>query len=265
MPKLLINGVNYHYRQWGDGAPLVALHGFTGAGTNWADLAAMLPTQTIIAPDIIGHGQTDAPDDPARYRIENAAADIIELSNQLNLKRFALLGYSMGARLALYIALTYPEKMERLIPESGSPGLATEAERVQRRAQDEALADRIEREGIPAFVDYWENLPLFAPQKRLPPDAQAKIRVGRLQNRAVGLANSLRGMGTGAQPSLWDALPKLTIPTQIVTGALDLKFDQIGRAMAEEMPNSQQVVITDAGHTPHVEQLGRFVEAISIR
>lgn len=261
MPKLSINGLNYHYHQWGNGAPLVMLHGFTGSGANWSHIAEALDYHTI-APDIIGHGLTDAPSDPARYHIEQTAADIVGLIEQLELKRVRLLGYSMGGRLALYIALNYPKKVERLILESCSPGLASEAERAQRRTQDETLAERIEREGIRAFVTLWENLPLFETRKRLSPDIQAQVRERRLQNRVVGLANSLRGIGTGVQPSLWDTLPRLRIPVTLVTGALDQKYDQIARAMAEKIPHVRHVVIPDAGHTTHLEQPEKFIEAL---
>jgi 2-succinyl-6-hydroxy-2,4-cyclohexadiene-1-carboxylate synthase len=260
-----IDGVNYHIHTWGTdapGQPLLCLHGFTGSGADWSQLADALPGQHVIAPDLIGHGRTDTPDDPARVAMDRAAADLITLMERLGAGRFNLLGYSMGARLALYLAVHHPDKISRLVMESGSPGLASEPERAARRAQDAALADRIEREGIPAFVDYWGNLPLFASQKCLPPDVQARVRAGRLFNRAMGLANSLRGMGTGAQPSLWDALPKLNVPTLLITGALDVKFEQIARSMAAIIPDVRHISMPDVGHTPHLEQSHLFVETV---
>jgi 2-succinyl-6-hydroxy-2,4-cyclohexadiene-1-carboxylate synthase len=263
MPNLSLNDLNYHYHRWGQGAPFLMLHGFTGSGATWAQLAEMVSGYTVIAPDLIGHGQTDAPNNPARYSIEQSAADLIELIAQLGLGKVRLLGYSMGARLALYTALHYPAQVEGLIMESGSPGLATEAERAQRRAQDETLAQRIEHEGVAAFVNHWENLPLFETQKRLPPEVQAAVRAGRLQNRAVGLAHSLRGMGTGAQPALWEELPQLNVPTTLITGVLDQKYDAIARAMVAALPAARHIVIPDAGHTPHLEQPGQFIHAIS--
>ena len=101
-----------------------------------------------------------------------------------------------------YVAVHYPQLVRSLVLESASPGLATAAERQLRRAADEALAERIERDGIPAFVSAWEQLPLFAGLAWLPAEERAALRAQRLANNATGLANSLRGMGTGAQPSL---------------------------------------------------------------
>ncbi|MFN8530491.1 MAG: 2-succinyl-6-hydroxy-2,4-cyclohexadiene-1-carboxylate synthase [Anaerolineae bacterium] len=217
--QVSVNGVSYHLL---DNAqvdrPLVLLHGFTGSTDTWSDQMARfaasqyaMRSQRIMAIDLLGHGKTESPDDPARYAIEAAAADLIALFDHLKYPEVDLLGYSMGGRLALFTALTYPDRIARLLLESASPGIADAAERTERLRADQALADRIEREGLPAFVDYWENLPLFAAQKRLPAEVQAQVRAGRLANNPKGLANSLRGMGTGAQPSLWENLSALAL------------------------------------------------------
>src|SRR5205085_1446641 len=122
-----------------------------------------------------------------------------------------LLGYSMGGRMALYTALG--ASFRGLILESASPGLATEEERAERRASDEALAARIERDGIESFVDEWERQPLFASQSALPDETHQALRLERVRNTPLGLANSLRGAGSGTQPSLHDALSSLATPT----------------------------------------------------
>ncbi len=248
MGHIEINGVNYAVAWHGAGDPLVLLHGFTGSAAHWRALdfgAAQL------APDLLGHGDTDAPGSPARYGIAQAAADLIAIFDHYGLQRVALLGYSMGGRLALYTALHHPARIAALILESASPGLATEEARLARVADDEALAARILAEGIPAFVQHWENLPLFASQSGA---AKAALRPARLGQRARGLANSLRGMGTGAQPSLWGDLPRLLLPVLLITGALDEKFTAIAQQMQASIPGAQHTVIDGAGHAVHLEQ-----------
>lgn len=253
---MVINGVNYHVETHGAGDPLVLLHGFSGSGANWeVHVDTLAQHFRVVTVDLLGHGQTDSPADPARYRAERAAADLIAIFDALDLPRVNLLGYSMGGRLALYTALQYPARIDRLILESASPGLRTDAERQARIRSDEALADRIERDGVAAFVDYWTDIPLFATQM---PELRQRLYEQRLNNDPVGLANSLRGMGTGAQPSLWEHLPALDLPVLLLCGALDAKFAAINREIRHLIPHSTLVVIPDAGHTVHAEQPERF-------
>jgi 2-succinyl-6-hydroxy-2,4-cyclohexadiene-1-carboxylate synthase len=140
-----------------------------------------------------------------------------------------------------------------LILESASPGLATEAERDERQVRDNDLADRIERDGIAAFVDYWEALPLFASQQRLPDDVRARLRSQRLNNRPAGLANSLRGMGTGVQPSMCDRLPGLAMTTLLLAGEFDSKFVGLAQQMYDLIPEARLQIVPNTGHTIHLE------------
>jgi len=263
MPFAEIFGANYHYQMTGDGPPLLLLHGFTGSSDNWTPL---IPTFTAhfqtITVDLLGHGQTTAPSDPERYAMAEAATDLVELLNQLRPEPVHLLGYSMGGRLALYLALHYPVHFQSLILESASPGLRTQAERNDRVKRDHTLADKIENDGIPAFVQYWESLPLFRTQQRIATSVREQLHQQRLRNDSRGLANSLRGMGTGVQPSLWDRLANLNIPVLLLTGALDTKFVAIAKQMAKSLPDATLSVIPDAGHTIHLEQPGIFSGAV---
>jgi 2-succinyl-6-hydroxy-2,4-cyclohexadiene-1-carboxylate synthase len=186
--------------------------------------------------------------------MEAVARDVEALLDHLQASPAHLLGYSMGGRLSLYLALHRPRRWISLILESASPGLATAAERARRAQKDEALAAFIEREGLPAFVDRWQALPLFASQKRLPQDVRQAHREGRLRNRSRGLANSLRGMGTGVQPSLWPRLGELALPVLLVAGELDDKFVAIAQEMAAELSRVRLEIVPDAGHTVHLER-----------
>ncbi|MCP4420856.1 MAG: 2-succinyl-6-hydroxy-2,4-cyclohexadiene-1-carboxylate synthase [Chloroflexi bacterium] len=264
--KIMANGVSYHMEQHGlnQAAPhLLLLHGFTGSSNSWvAHIPTFATHFSVITLDILGHGRSASPAAPNRYAMPQIANDIIALLNGLQIDRTGLLGYSMGGRLALYLACHYPHRFSHLILESSSPGLATEAEQIARRQRDGALADWIENEGIEAFVNRWEALPLWVSQKHLTDDVRQQLRQQRLQNNPVGLANSLRGMGTGAQPSLWQQLPMLELPALLLAGALDGKFVTINEQMGALLPNGRLQIIPNAGHTVHLERPERFETAV---
>ncbi|WP_420645110.1 2-succinyl-6-hydroxy-2,4-cyclohexadiene-1-carboxylate synthase [Candidatus Leptofilum sp.] len=260
-----INGVSYYAIQHGspEAPPLLLLHGFTGSSVNWATHTSIFGEQfSVIRVDVLGHGRTNSPSDPNRYAMPQVAADIIALLDAWQIVQTAVLGYSMGGRLALYLACNYRERFSQFILESSSPGLATETERAARRQSDETLAAWIEANSIEAFVNRWEALPLWASQQQLPEAARQQLRQQRLQNNPTGLANSLRGMGTGAQPSLWPCLPALALPTLLIVGELDSKFVSINQQMAAELPNGRLHIIPQAGHTTHLERPSAFATAV---
>jgi 2-succinyl-6-hydroxy-2,4-cyclohexadiene-1-carboxylate synthase len=157
----------------------------------------------------------------------------------------------MGGRVALHAALARPRLVERLILVGASPGLATEPERAERRAADEALADRIEAIGVEAFAAEWAALPLWEGQ---PERVRAAANADRLRNSAGGLAAALRGLGTGALPSLWDRLGELAMPVTLVAGEHDGKFRALAERMAERVPRADLVVIPGTGHAPQLER-----------
>ncbi|HUS17521.1 MAG TPA: 2-succinyl-6-hydroxy-2,4-cyclohexadiene-1-carboxylate synthase [Chloroflexia bacterium] len=265
MSLVAVNGERYYVNCDGRGTPLLLLHGFTGGSTTWQPL---LPRWRgafwTIAVDLLGHGQSAAPADPVRYGMDATVADLAALLNTLGIGRAQVLGYSLGGRVALHFAATHPERVDALVLESASPGLATAAERAARVAADTALAASIQSDGVPAFVDAWERLPLWASQARLPAAARADLRAARLRNRPAGLANSLRGIGTGAQAPLHDRLPGLEMPVLLIAGAEDAKFSAIARAMATALPDAELAIIPDAGHCVHLEQPAVFAERVAL-
>ncbi len=263
MTQLTISGHNYHIAVSGEGIPIVLLHGFTGDTTIWESVREELEQHhSVIAIDILGHGHSDKPEDIDVYRMESVAGDIVQLLDSISVEKVHLLGYSMGGRLALYLATHFPEHFHSLILESASAGLETEQEREERRVRDNALADKIEAKGIDWFVDFWETLSLWDSQKSLTDDVLMTQRKQRLSNNPRGLANSLRGMGTGVQPSLWDALDGLMIPTQLIVGEHDRKFIRINREMVKRIPNVALTTIPNAGHTVHLENLSDFMRCV---
>jgi 2-succinyl-6-hydroxy-2,4-cyclohexadiene-1-carboxylate synthase len=258
-----VDGLALNVERAGSGPPVVLLHGFTGAAAGWGPLVELLaPEFTTLAIDIVGHGQSDAPSDAGRYGMRRCVDDLAALLRALGYERACWLGYSMGGRTALQVAAHRPDAVSALVLVGATPGLRTEAERAERVAADEALAERIERDGVKAFVDYWEALPLFATQQALPPEARTSIRAGRLANRAIGLANSLRGMGAGAQTPLHERLGELTVPVLLLAGALDAKFSAIAAEMARALPDATMRVVEGAGHAAHIERAEAFGEAV---
>ncbi len=243
---------------------LVLLHGFTGSAADWqACLAHLdLPGWRIIALDMLGHGRSDAPSEPRRYTIEHCQQDIIAVLRTLGIEQgeAVLLGYSMGGRIALYTALS--GFFRALVLESASPGLLSAAERAERRASDNTLARRIEHEGLAAFVDYWEHLPLFASQSMLSSETRAALHERRMHNRPEGLANSLRGVGTGVQPYLSAKLSTLDIPALLIAGELDTKYCTLARQVADALPQAQLYIVSNAGHTVHLEYPAWFTDHV---
>jgi 2-succinyl-6-hydroxy-2,4-cyclohexadiene-1-carboxylate synthase len=257
MPRLTINELGYNVETYGSGEPLVLLHGFMGNAGIWRRLG-FGARYRVLAVDLPGHGLTDSPPDPARYEMKPCIDDLLAIFDHFQLEKVHLVGYSMGGRVALAFAATYPERVQALVLESASPGLADPAEQRARAASDAALAENLEREGLIAFVAYWADLPIFASQRLLPVSVREAIKLQRLHNDPKGLANSLRGLSTGLQPSYWEHLSQMTVPTLLIVGALDTKFVEIGQKIAAQMPHARLVIVPEAGHNVHLEQPTAF-------
>ncbi|MEK9509665.1 2-succinyl-6-hydroxy-2,4-cyclohexadiene-1-carboxylate synthase [Gemmatimonadota bacterium Y43] len=241
--------------------PLVLVHGFMGSTESWGDLPARLSRhRRVIVPDLPGHGRSDRPGSPDRYGVLEVAGALARMAEGLRLGAADWLGYSMGGRIVLAGAAEGLLDPRRLILESASPGLETEAERAERRAADERLARRLEVEGLAPFVDDWLALPLFA---TLSPDARERARRLRLANDAHALAACLRGGGTGVQRSYWRDLPQVEVPTLVLTGARDPKFTRLGHRMATALPFARSEGVADAGHAVHAEAPDAWARAVT--
>lgn len=260
-----VRGVNVSYSITNKDAveTLLFLHGFTGSKKTWQPIIEQFPeTVRCITVDLLGHGNTESPKDFKRYEMSEQLKDLHALIQTLNITSFSIVGYSMGGRVALAYALTYPEYVRKLVLESASPGLDIEADRLARIAADNQLAMRLESEGLSSFIDFWQDIPLFQSQKKLDEIKLQAIREERMQQTATGLGNSLKGMGTGRQPSYWSRLNELKMPVTIITGELDEKFKDIGKQMTKQIRNSQHLEVSEAGHAIHVENPVQFATII---
>jgi 2-succinyl-6-hydroxy-2,4-cyclohexadiene-1-carboxylate synthase len=261
MTRIAVNGLHLNVEDSGEGPPLLLLHGFTGSAATWRPFAEAFAGFRRIAVDLIGHGGSDAPADERRYAMERCIDDLTAVLDALGIERAHVVGYSMGGRVALHLAAAHPERMALLTLESTSPGIADPEERRLRAAQDRALADDIEREGVAAFVERWEALPMWASLSRLPPDVRSRQREQRLRNSARGLANSLRGMGAGAQTPLHERLGEIARPALLLAGRLDAKYAAMAREMAARLPDARVTIVPDAGHAVHLERPHEFARA----
>ena len=233
---------------------LVLLHGFTNTGASWDQVLAALPERyRPVAPDIRGHGIAS---DVRPVSLAGVVADVSALATG----SCQVVGYSMGGRLALHVALALPARVRRLVLIGASPGLADPDARAARRDADEALADEVQAMTIEAFADRWAQTAVLADQ---PPEVQAAVRAQRLQNTTAGLAAALRGLGTGALPSLWDRLGELRCRVDLIVGGRDAKFQAIASDMAAALPQARVHVVGGAGHAVHLEAPGLVAQVIA--
>jgi 2-succinyl-6-hydroxy-2,4-cyclohexadiene-1-carboxylate synthase len=233
---------------------LVLLHGFTNTGASWDQVVAALPERyRPLAPDIRGHGTAS---DVRPVSLPGVIADVSAVATA----PFELAGYSMGGRLALHVALALGGRVGRLVLIGASPGIADATARAARVAADERLAGGVEQMTIEAFADRWARTAVLADQ---PPQVQAAVREQRLRSTPAGLAAALRGLGTGALPSLWERLGELTLPVDLVVGERDAKFRATAEEMAAALPAARVQVVGGAGHAVHLEAPAAVAQVIS--
>jgi len=253
----------------GDGPPppggrtLVLLHGFTGDGSTWQPLRGGLRRWgSTLAVDLVGHGRSPAPPELEHYRMEACLEQVLAVLRRLHVGAAWWVGYSMGGRVALQLAARHPECVQGLVLLSTTAGTDDPAARAQRIREDEALADSIEAQGVPAFIARWLERPMFAGLQGLAPEARERQRTQRLGNSALGLANSLRGMGSGAMEPVWQPLAGLRVPTLILCGAEDAKFVQAARRLHGQWPHARLREVAGAGHALHVTHAREVLAAV---
>jgi 2-succinyl-6-hydroxy-2,4-cyclohexadiene-1-carboxylate synthase len=234
-------------------ARFALVHGFTQTPRSWDVIAEMLRAEGhhVVTPAVPGHDGVPAMPMP------DAAAAVADAAGG----RATYIGYSMGGRLTLQIAVDHPPAVDGLVLVGATAGIEDEGERAARRAADYARAARIEEIGVAAFVDEWLAQPLFA---RLP-DAAAQ-REERLRNTVEGLAGALRLAGTGVQEPLWSSLGTLRgrgLPVLAIAGSEDAKFVALAERLANAIGRSAQyTTISDAGHAAHLERPDEFVALV---
>jgi len=262
MPILEGADVRLNYFVEGDGPAVTLLHGFTQSGRSWREVIATMPAGwRWIVPDLRGHGETRL-QPGAPCTMDACTADLEMLWDHLGIDRTHLVGYSMGGRLALNVAARRPERLISLLTVGAHAGLEGEA-RESRRQGDEALAQRIEKDCLEAFINYWTALPLFAGLERRGPSFIAQVHAERMRNTTAGLAASLRGMGAGEMEPLWDQLGRVMLPSTFVAGQLDHGYVASARRLESIVPNSRVEIVLRAGHAVHQERPEAFARALA--
>jgi 2-succinyl-6-hydroxy-2,4-cyclohexadiene-1-carboxylate synthase len=229
---------------------VVFVHGFTQTGRSWLPVAtAFARDHEVLLVDAPGHGGSSA----VRADLRRTADLLGQTAGEA-----AYIGYSMGGRMCLHLALVLPHLVRRLVLVSATAGIAEDAERAARREADDALAASIEVDGVESFIERWLAQPLFAGL-----EPRASDREERLRNTADGLAASLRMAGTGTQDPLWTRLHELTMPVLVLAGERDTKFVDIGQQLAAGIPRATFATVPGAGHAAHLEQPGVVASMIA--
>ncbi|MGD0983615.1 MAG: alpha/beta fold hydrolase [Acidimicrobiales bacterium] len=244
-----------HATRQGRGPRVALVHGFTQTGSSWARVAQELESEfEVVMPDLPGHGRSPLPG-PGPGLPETARA----LGEACG--KAGYVGYSLGGRCCLHLALQSPGLVQRLVVVGAHPGIREGPARRLRRAEDDRRAAELERGGdatVADFVEAWLAGPLFAHLS----DDEAD-RPSRLANTAAGLAASLRSAGTGTQAPLWGRLRELEMPVLVVAGELDEKFRTLAEATADAIgPNAQLAIVAGAGHAVCFERPDAFVEIV---
>ena len=236
--------------------PLLALHGFTGSPRSW-DFLPDRKTMPRLVPVLVGHAGCDAGSELSGF--EDEVDRLAALLPQIGVH---VVGYSLGARLALGLTLRHAARVTRLTLLSCHPGLQSPAECAERRASDAAWCDILLTRGVPAFVDAWQAQAMWATQAKLPEAARQRRRSERLSHSAAGLALSLRVTGLAEMPNYSPRLPEISVPVTLVAGALDVKFSALARRMAAQLPHVTTEIVEGAGHDLLLERPEFITEVI---
>lgn len=244
-----------HVESRGSGSPLVLVHGFTQSGRAWGRAGDVLAARFhLVAIDAPGHGRSAGVTADLSGGADLMAGAVAAVAPEAD-----WLGYSMGGRFALHVALRHPARVRRLILVSTTAGIDDPRDRSERRHSDERLAARVEEEGVERFVRWWLAQPLFA---SLP--AEAAAIETRLEGTAAGLASSLRQAGAGVQQPLWPLLSGLQMPVLVIAGSLDAKYREVANRLVEAIgDNASMIVIPGAGHACHLEKPEEFAGAVT--
>ncbi len=258
-----MSGRTLYFERHGRGPALVLLHGFMGTGQSMAEVAQSLEQDyETLALDLPGHGHSADVLGTGAYGFDDCVDDLAATLQSAGHRQAHWLGYSMGARLALGCAVRHPGSVASLVLVGGRAGIADPNERAIRRREDEATAAHLEAAGIEAFVDEWLAQPMFASLRQRGARFLAEQRRQRVSNSAQALADSLRRLGPGAQPPLFEALPSVDVPVLLVAGALDRKFISLAHDLAGRLPHAEICEVADAGHAVHLEHPEAFVHAV---
>lgn len=244
---------------------ILFLHGFMGSCEDFAEVANLLKEDfCCLLIDLPGHGKTEVEGDldgetrrgflamrnrHVDYQMPEVAIAIVRLLKHLEIDRCFLVGYSMGGRLALYLAIFFPQNFYQVVLESASPGLEKKLDRNNRIKRDLHVANRLKTQNLDLFLLDWYANPLFCSFVKHPNYQQALAK--KLNNNPSKLAKSLKYMGLGMQPSLWKHLKSIQLSTLLIVGKLDLKFVAINHKISAFSSRFEMKTVANTDHNVH--------------
>lgn len=242
---------------------MALLHGFTGSPASFDRVRERLPEGTVIrCPWLLGHGhgwRSRLPDEV------ESESEMTRLANEFAAEgecTVDLLGYSLGGRVALQLAVKQPVWLRSLTLIGAHPGLQGAPAREERRKADRRWADLLRREGLAAFVTQWQGQPIFSHSTATSAMKEAE-RAVRMSHEAEGLAMCMDCLGLGSMASTWDALPSLEVPVRWVAGEGDRKFRDLAQAAAKCGARVRATTVTGAGHNVVLDNPVAVAEIIS--
>lgn len=247
--------------------PLVCLHGFTGDPAVWRPVLARLSRRTgrpseAVCPALCGH--RPGRDDRAVASFEDEVDRLAARLDDGGVGPAVVVGYSLGARLALGLLVRHAARFVAAVLIGARPGPPRgDAARAARARADDELAARLESEGIEAFVDRWQALPVFASQATLAPSRLAAQRRRRLAHDPAGLAHALRVLSLARMPDYRPALGSLPMPVRLLAGARDSRFVAAAQSMARRLERAAVTVVPAAGHNLILEAPHAVAAAVS--
>ena len=242
------------YESCGQGNAVVLLHGFLGSSRYWQDIIPRLcPHVHVIAPDLRGHGQSDAPDEP--YSMESMADDVAELLALLNVRKAAMFGHSMGG----YVTLAFADRHADRLAAFGlihSTAYADDEKGKQNRAN---TIGAIRNDGIAKFADGFAPR-LFAPEhvETMPERVEIARQIGRATD-PVGAIRATEAMRD--RPDRNETIRRADVPVLLVAGQRD-QLVAVERTFSVSKPSVVQHTIPDAGHMSMLEQPEQLAEAM---
>ena len=239
--------------------PKVLLHGFTGSYKSWYDISKKLKDYILI--DIPGHGHSDFLDFQNDYNFENFATDINYIFKDLEIHKVNLIGYSLGGRLAIIIAKTYPKLINKLILESSGFGLASEEELDKRFQQDLKLANLIEAD-FSKFLKLWDENPLFTKQKNRNIKIYEKQKIIRSKQKPLQLSKSLKSFSQGKMKSCLKNFTNFDFPVVLICGGEDRKYLTYADLIFDLSKHVNQYIVPKSGHNIHLENPDKFLKIL---
>jgi len=257
MPTANVNGIDIHYRQTGEGFPVVFVHGYTGNSRNWAlTIPALREEFRTISVDLRGHGLSGRLTSEDDYALEVMASDVYELLKALDVSECVLVGHSMGGMVSQLLVLEHPEVVRALVLVDTAAEVPKGLLYEERLKQRQRLIELAREQGMEAVFEEQMKMTPVHPALAANP---RYIDIWREQFLMTSREAYIAGAnGMASRRSVVADLAKVAVPTLVICGEKDEPFLEPSQQMHEAIKGSKLVVIQGAGHGPQMETPGEF-------